>query len=299
MKIKRRTLLSIVSWGIRFLIIGLVLGTIYSYFGTPLFMITSYDISGIDAESRNAINAELHTLDKQKSYVILPRDKIFTYSGDVIINTVREIVPETATIDMRPVGLHTIKIEVTLLRPVFRVSGTQGVTTEGIIFSTKYDIHTYPLITIASSTTKIIKNEGLPFTEMVLPDGNTTTKFFTDLSSITSKISSIIFTVSSIVVEDTGDVTCISLNGLSKVLLLQDADMKKVWSTLVSAIDTDPLKAKLATNRTGLEYLDARYGNKVFYRFNDMLFQNGTVTGILGNHATSTQEFLQSTSSIR
>ena len=66
-------------------------------------------------------------------------------------------------------------------------------------------------------------------------------------------------------------------------------DQKKVWSTLVSALDTDPLKTKLATDKGKLEYLDVRYGNKVFYRFSDMTFQNKGETGILDDHATPTQ----------
>jgi hypothetical protein len=75
----------------------------------------------------------------------------------------------------------------------------------------------------------------------------------------------------------------------SYVYFLRSANQKKVWSTLVSAIDTDPLKSKLSENRNGLQYLDVRYGNKVFYRFNDMSFQNGKGTVILGSHATTTE----------
>jgi hypothetical protein len=44
-------------------------------------------------------------------------------------------------------------------------------------------------------------------------------------------------------------------------------DIKKVWSNLVSAIDTEPLKSKLANSKNKLEYLDTRFGNKVFFKF--------------------------------
>jgi hypothetical protein len=110
-------------------------------------------------------------------------------------------------------------------------------------------------------------------------------------------MSAIIFPVENILVERTGDISCMDKDEKSKIIFLKENDYKKVWSTLVSAIDTDPLKTKLATDKDNLEYLDVRYGNKVFYRFSDMAFQNGTVTGILGNHATTTQVVTSSTTS--
>lgn len=288
MKIKRRTLTLVVRWTIRLSSITLVTLFLYGYFGTQFFAITSYQISGVDEDTRASIDTQLHLLDKQKLYKVFPADKIFTYSGDTITKIVRDIVPEMATIDIRPVGLHTLKIEVSLLKPIFRISNSQAVTSDGIIFSTKYNIGMYPLIEIASSTTKVIKDDGIHFTQFVLPTEDTTTDFFESLSDLSGKISSIIFPVERIIIENTGDVSYYNDKGTSKVLLLEDSDFKKVWSTLVSAVDTDPLKTKLSTNRDGLLYLDVRYGNKVFYRFNDMAFQNGSVTGILGDHGTTT-----------
>jgi hypothetical protein len=201
-----------------------------------------------------------------------------------------------ATVDIRPVGLHTVKITITLLKPLFRASDTQAFTEDGVMFTTKYDIHSYPRITIASSTTKIFKNNGIVFTKIVLPNEEDTKKFFTEVGALTTKMSAVIFPIESILVERTGDISCMDKEGKSKIIFLKENDYKKVWSTLVSAIDTDPLKSKLADDKDNLEYLDVRYGNKVFYRFSDMAFQNGSVAGILGNHATTTQSITATTS---
>ena len=53
----------------------------------------------------------------------------------------------------------------------------------------------------------------------------------------------------------------------SEVIFTGRDDVDKVWSNIVSAIDTEPLKSKLATKKNTLQYLDARFGNKVFYKF--------------------------------
>ena len=268
----------------------------YCYFYTDYFMIHSYQISGIDENDKLAILAQLQARDKKKLYIVFPANKIFTYSNSMIINTVHTVVPEMAAVTIRPVGLHTVKVEVTLLKPFFRVSDTKGLTSDGIIFTTKYNLILYPRITIASSTTQSIKHGGLSFTHLVIPSRSNEEEFLKDLDSFVGKISSVVFPVDNILVEGSGDVSAYNKDGTSKILFLRDADLKKVWSTLVSAIDTDPLKTKLATNKEGLEYLDVRYGNKVFYRFNDMTFQKGTVTGILDHHAT-TIEVVSSTTS--
>lgn len=288
MKIKRRTLTLIITWAIKIAIVTLVISLLYCYFGTQIFTIKSYQISGVDEVTRVSIDAKLHTLNEKKFYKIIPANKIYSYSSSNITKVVRDIVPEMATIVMRPIGLHVVKIEITLLKPLFRISDTQALTEDGIIFTTKYNIHKYPRIIVASSTTKLIKRDGVVFTQMVIPERESNKEFILQLSQITTKISSVIFPIESVSVEATGDVLCIDERGISKVIFLKDSDYKKTWSTILSSIDTDPLKTKLATSKDDLEYLDARYGNKIFYRFSDMAFQNGPVTGILGNHATST-----------
>lgn len=297
MKIKRRTLAFIVRGIINVTIVSAIVALFYVYFATQVFTITSYQISGLDETSRTTVNAQLRALDTKKIYKIFPLNKIFTYSSSVITNTIRSTVPEMATVSIRPVGLHTLKIEVTLLKPIFRVSDTQALTEDGVIFTTKYNIRSYSRVIIASSTVKTFKNDGVVFTKIVLPDGGEVKDFFTQLNALTTKMSTVIFPIESILVEKTGDVSCFSKEEKSKIIFLKESDYKKVWSTLLSAIDTDPLKTKLANDKDNLEYLDVRYGNKVFYRFSDMAFQNGSVTGILENHATTTQSITATTSS--
>jgi hypothetical protein len=150
---------------------------------------------------------------------------------------------------------------------------------------------------VASSTTSTFKNRGIVFTQMNLSGVDSNKTFLVPLSEMVNKISSVIFQVESVSVEATGEILVINKTGTGKVIFYKDNDYKKVWSTLVSAIDTDPLKSKLVTSKDELEYLDVRYGNKVFYRFSDMAFQNGSVNGILGNHATTTQEVSEASSS--
>jgi hypothetical protein len=289
MKIKRRTLHLFKIWAIRIASIVVLCGGYYTYAYTTIFTITSYDIQGVDDASRTRIDTKLHEIAKKKSFLIVPRDKIFTYNNSAIITAVRDEVSDVATISMRPVGLHTVKVSITLLIPVLKTEDGQAITEDGIIFTPAKSVWSYPSITIASSTKGGVKRSGLPFTQLYFGGEKVDAAFLDTLLSMSTKVSSLIFPVTSILVEETGDVTLSNASGTSKVMFLQDAEPKKVWSTIVSAIDTEPLKSKLDTEKDKLLYLDARYGNKVFYRFSDMTFQNGKGAVIMDNHASTTQ----------
>ncbi len=289
MRIKKRTFASIIRWSLRIGITLVLLGGFLMYTRTDIFTITSYDIQGVDEVIRAKIVSQLEEVMKSNVYLVIPGDKIFTYSQDRVVRTVRSVVPDTATIDMRPFGLHMVKITVTTLTPLFRSDNNQALTEDGILFITKKDVQTLPMITFSSSTVETIKKDGLLFARISQGGGPVPATLLHDIAVFSSKVSSVVFPVESILVEEVGDVTLYNASKTSKVLFLKDGEEKKTWTTLVSAIDTDPLKKKLATEKEKLEYLDVRYGNKVFYRFSDMMFQNNGTDHILDVHATTTQ----------
>lgn len=59
----------------------------------------------------------------------------------------------------------------------------------------------------------------------------------------------------------------IYFSGGGKILATGKNDLSKNIEYLKLAIATDPLKTKIETSRADLDYLDLRFGNKVFYRF--------------------------------
>ena len=117
---------------------------------------------------------------------------------------------------------------------------------------------------------------------MVGVEGVTKEKLST-VFSLVNKINSVIFVVTKVDMDPFGDISLYDDRGMSRVVFAGNQDTDKVWSNLVSAVDTDPLKSKLAVNKDNLEYLDARFGNKVFYKFT-----NDTKTAIIQSHGTTT-----------
>ena len=61
-----------------------------------------------------------------------------------------------------------------------------------------------------------------------------------------------------------------SINSLPmepKIILKADADFQNVAENLQAALDTEPLKSKFKNKYSKLEYIDLRFGNKVYDKF--------------------------------
>lgn len=59
-----------------------------------------------------------------------------------------------------------------------------------------------------------------------------------------------------------------SKNGQNpKILLKTDADFDKLGENLHTALGTEPLKTKFKNNYSSLQYIDLRFGNKVYFKF--------------------------------
>ena len=58
-----------------------------------------------------------------------------------------------------------------------------------------------------------------------------------------------------------------SLNENPKIILTTDLDFEKAARNLQKALDTDPLKTDFEKKYASLQYIDLRFGNKVYYKF--------------------------------
>lgn len=89
---------------------------------------------------------------------------------------------------------------------------------------------------------------------------------FNKLISFENSLGKIGFTPIKILVKPDEDYE-IYLFGGGKILATGKNDLDKNIGYLKLAIATDPLKSKIEQSRATLDYLDLRFGNKVFYRF--------------------------------
>lgn len=280
MKIKRSTL---VLWKRRLVLffgISLLFSLLYIYLRTPLFTITSYELIGVPEMYKESIISHLNTLTTKKLYGIIPGNRIFSYHRHESKEVIVSILPNTQKISISPIGLHTLRISVLVYEPFFKIDDTHAITKDGIIYNEFKDITHLPTISFSSTTKKISKHNELATTTILEID----THLLKDIQILSTRIPTILFTVSRIYIDEYGDISLYDERGISKVIFSQTFDVEKVWSNLVSAVDTDPLKSKLIHEKNKLEYLDTRFGNKVFFKFT-----KEDKTDIIQNHATTTE----------
>ena len=278
MKKKRRILWKKIFLFITFF--AVIIGLFYICFRTNTFTITSYQLVGIPKENEETILKELDAISQKPLYRIFPSNRTFLYNAKEIRKFIATTLPTTEHVKFMPISPHKLRISITVYKPLFKASDTHAVTVGGIIYKESQDISKLPLLEIASSTIERKEKRGIVIESL---DQNAVA-MLPRLSLLVPKINSILFPVSFITIDSFRDVKLFDQRKKSYVIFSLDADIQKVWSNIVSAIDTDPLKSKLEKDKSGLLYLDSRFGNKVFYKFT-----NDTTTAIIPSYvATST-----------
>lgn len=280
MKIKRKSLDLLKKVVVRTLIFFCVFVLVYWYFGTGFFSVTSYELIGVESAHKDAVERGLNDIVSKKQYKIFPGDKIFSLPERKMKLFISTTLPDTEHIVLRISGLHTVKVTVTPFVPLFREDESHAITKDAYVYKDLNNLSLYPTLVISSSTKETEVKNGVTLVKIVGVEKADLLAW----SSLIQKVNSVLFIVSKVFVDEYGDVYFYDERGMSTIKFSRTTSPDKVWSNIVSSVDTEPLKSKLIANKSTLEYLDARFGNKVFYRFTN----EGKTAIIQHNNATST-----------
>lgn len=235
----------------------------YVYFRSGLLTIKSYEIEGAPEAYVAGLQNDMDILATQKLYMTLPGNRVISFHDDDIRTLIMETLPNTSRIRIYLKNLHTLHVGIQSYTPLFSVSDTHAITENGVVYKEITSLSDYPRLHIASTT-------------------QVTRKTFVSLAKITKELGEVLFPIEYIDIDDYDDIRLYDKNRRSAIILRSESDMDKIWSNILSAIDTDPLKKKLSQSGERLEYIDTRFGNKVFYKFGDgtspAIIQNDDIT---------------------
>lgn len=255
----------------RLAILGVIIAALIVYFFTGVFTIHTYVLIGVDEAYTESITRELENIAETKLFGFLPGNRSITPHRGDIKNLINETMPNTSSIQVYASSLHVLTVEVTSYTPLFSVSDTHAITNEGVMYREIHPIDMLPRITIATST-------------------DVSPRVLQTLEKLVPQIDAVLYPVRYIVIDEYDDIRVYDETKRHALIFSTAGDIERMWSTVVSALDTDPLKSTLATEKDRLLYIDARFGNKVFYKFT-----NEDAVDIL--QATSTNNESVSTSS--
>ena len=246
MKRRRRILWKrVLAWLFLFV---LVVGGGYIYLRTGLFTIHTYEVEGAPEQYMPALQDGIRTLAEQKIFKILPGNRTISFHSSDIRTLIQETLTNTEKVSVYPKGFHTLHVSIQSYTPLFAVNDAYAITKTGVVYKEIIPLTDYPRLQVASTTQ--VKQETL-----------------LSLEKIIKEVSEVLFPIKSIDIDGYGDIRLYDDSRKSAIVLESDSDMDKSWSNILSAIDTDPLKSKLTDKGEHLEYIDTRFGNKVFYKF--------------------------------
>lgn len=255
---RRKTFLRLKYIAIRGLVIFGVLGFLYVYFTTSLFRIETFSVSGISEEEQVDLKERLTLATQEPLMGFIPGDRVFSYYHPRLSRVVYDMFPYTESLRIKPSGFHELDVEIKLKTSLFATEDGKAIARDGSIYVDTRDISRLPVL-YATTT----------------PNERT----LEELATFSSMISSTLWHVSMVRIDEYEDVYFYSDEHTGYLVAPLDASFTKLWSTLLSAVDTEPLKSSMMTKKSSFAYIDLRYGNKVFYKFT-----NGDAPDIIPQH---------------
>ncbi len=257
-----------------------VIGIFYSIFAIQFIRIYSFDVDYHDDYYRNQVVDELNKTLNEKYLKFIPKNNLLTYSGSEIKNITKGIITDAKEISVHPENFHTIKIKITEYNPAFRLSNSGVIPAEagiqvsnfnamsdsGIIYDELDSVSGLPLLIISTSTKLIL-------------DKN----FISNILDLKEKTDKVLFVSNEININEINEVTFKNKELNQTIIFKADSDFNKLWSTLISAIDTDPLKEKLNLRRNESYYINLTTGNKVFYKWTNDKAKDIIATSTINN----------------
>lgn len=261
---KKRTYVLLKRLVIRGAILVCCIGALYIYFRTGTFTIHEYRVTGTTEEQSEELKRQFGFLADQRVLKILPGNRVLSYHDDEIRTLITETLPNTSDIIVYPSGLHRLTIKIQSYTPIFAVSETHAISEDGTVYKEIIPLDTFAQLSISTST-EVSQNLLLA------------------MKTLASNIDTVLFKVHYIIIDEFNDIRFFDESKKTNVIVSSSADMNRVWSNILSAVDTDPLKKKILEKKELLEYIDTRFGNKVFYKFT-----NASVPVIIPPHEMAT-----------
>ncbi len=258
---RKATYLRVRKFTLWFLIISTIAALLCVYFFTSAFTIQTYTFSGVPEEEVEDLTYNTKLIAENTIYHILPGNRTVSYHDNEIRTLIQDTLPNSKVITIYPWGLHNLVIKVTPYIPLFSVSDTHAISDDGTVYKEIVSLDQFPRLEVASSS------EVHPRT-------------LKDVSELITRVNAVLFPISYVVVDEYNDIRLYNKEKTGFIAVRNTADMDMVWSNILSAVDTEPLKGKLVDQVEHLEYIDTRFGNKVFYKFTNQIAPNHDTTSV-------------------
>ncbi|MFA5841936.1 MAG: hypothetical protein WC835_03195 [Candidatus Paceibacterota bacterium] len=251
--------------------IFVILGCVIYYLHRPEVNISKVEVNGAavlkPALIENAILDEL----VGKYFYLVPKSSYFFYPKNLILSKLRDSFKRIENISLEHKGFTGLVVNISERRERYLWCGPDlilelepgnecyFIDSGGYVFSGAPFYSGNLFLEFYGPLSS--GDNASPVGGVVLPED-----WFGKIISFRNALLSSGFEVIKILSKEDGDYELFLLGG-GKILVSSKNDLDKNIEYLKPALLTEPLRTKLEIERGNLDYLDLRFGNKVFYRF--------------------------------
>lgn len=245
---------------------------------SAFFRIETIEVQGIPNTYAQLITKDTEAYLGTYILGILPKNNIFLFSPKEAERSILQKNSYLESIQYKRKGLHLLVVQVKIRTPRFVVQHNKYSTepiafvdNQGYIFSTVYTdtststIPLYENATNASSTTSVT----LPINFAEKIGTVLDAQYISNLVFYIDEISKKNFKIYGVVVKPLQDVDILITPEGGAIRIPLQADRERILSTFAAAKKAEPLRSYLTNNISQMQYIDLRYGNKVFYKFTE------------------------------
>ncbi len=243
---------------------------------SSFFSITDIQIRGADSEYFSGIKVDAENYIKKNTLFVLPHKNIFIFSpkdaSDELLK--KNSFLEKVTFERR--GLHTLVVSLTPRKPIFSVQDPVAessviayIDKTGRIFTDAYAVISTSTIQVKEKTqaTGTSTTSNLPI-DFVNKIGTTLDQeYISNLLFYVEQLQKKNFSVRKVEILPLEDVELYVTDSGGSIRVNLSDDREKVLATFSAAKKAEPLRTYITNNLQNLEYVDLRFGNKVFYKF--------------------------------
>lgn len=207
---------------------------------------------------------------KEDRWYIIPSSHTTFVPKSKMAEAIYTRYPEINKVTVTHKGFQGLEVKAEFRVPLFRLDNGLAVDTDGVVYLEPKDTSALPLLSV----------------KVTLPNKDK----LRSISQFSEKIATTLSKVTTINIDENSDViySIANIQGKSFITTSLNDDTEALWSTLVSAITTNPLAQTLETSKESLLYIDLRFGNKVFYKFGK--YESMATTSPLSVTATTTND---------
>jgi hypothetical protein len=259
------------------LFIGIFVGLVFLS-RWPKINIKNVEISGNEVMETNLIADVVNEKLSGYYFWLFPRTLSFFYPKNQIADELTFRFRRIRDISLNLKDLNTLDIVISERKAAYTYCGA--------------DLPTLPLDTSTLDSEKcyFLDDNGYIFDEAPYFSGEVYTKFYGDtkldnpsgtyffpsifdkLITLKEELEKINLKPAIFYIKDNGDISVfLSSPSLTtrgpEIIFNTDSDFEQVMENLQSVLDTEPLKSDFVNKYSSLQYIDLRFGNKVYYKF--------------------------------